>query len=144
MTNREWINSLSNEEFSQRVNRSELPCDMFDMPGECGGGNSCIECLQNWLKEDQGRCITNIRGDRVRVPDEGETVYAVEMLEDDTMQVTERLWKDCRNYLFLLYENRIFTDGFEAASYWLHCQVATNKAVEKAGLSKKLGEEHKK
>ena len=53
MTNREWLNGLSDEEMAKVL--STIPCEYFALAdeGRCYLNRRCEECLFTWLKAER-------------------------------------------------------------------------------------------
>ena len=147
MTNREWINGLSDEEFVEKLGKIIEPCERFFIP-TCLA-DDCGECMETWLKQKHkpGHYITNIKGKRVRVPYDGEFLWIVSMGlggVGEEIEIAPTSWKNNRSFLLLLYQNRIFTDYSEAVEYYSQCQENIDKAIEEAGLKLVPSNENKK
>lgn len=137
MTNREWINGLSDEKFVERLGKIIKPCERFFIP-TCLA-DDCSECMETWLKQKHKpeHYITNINGKRVRVPYNGELVWIVHMAleeKDEEMEIAATSWENNRIFLLLLYQNRIFKDYSEAVEYYSQCQENIDRAIKEAGL----------
>lgn len=50
MTNGEWLNSLSDEEFNKGIDHI---CDEMRKAGECDMHQSCDSCIWDWLKKER-------------------------------------------------------------------------------------------
>lgn len=141
MTNREWLNSLSDEKFATGIMNgwcSSRECLLEDEKRP--DITNCEECLLDWLKQEREVCqyITNHEGKSVRVPKVGETVYVVEMYEDETQRIKEIKWENWCNYLCLLYYDRIFYSADDAVLRLIQNESVVMKACKEAGWSKQV------
>lgn len=53
MTNREWLNSLSDEELAKVVTIIEKACEQMCDAGLCKTYIDCDVCKANWLKKER-------------------------------------------------------------------------------------------
>ena len=66
MTNREWLNSLSDEEFAKEYNKSLLvdtctmKCSRFCKESIYDCDNDCNKNIEEWLKANKGEIINEI------------------------------------------------------------------------------------
>lgn len=139
MTNREWMNSLSDSEFASKMIKGwcndRVACLKEDDTRP--DITDCNECLLDWLKQEREafQYITNHEGQRVRVPKVGETVYIVEIY-DETQRIKKIKWENQCNYLYLFYYGRIFYSVDDAAIQLMRNESVVRKACKEAGWSK--------
>lgn len=141
MTNKEWLFSLSDEQLADiLINDAKVICDEIEPCDFVAGigDKPCNKCIERWLNEEHKNetkhFITNRAGEKVKVPNVGDTVFLVHVDDLGTTVVTQSQWKNTKRFLNLLYNQDLCTTFDEATVYVTRYESFMDKLCEEADL----------